>query len=174
MLTAASVMNRVCAWPGTSMTKTWLMRRPVRRPVSRFITAPISSSVCRLPFISSSALPARTSSTAFSAAAWLCGTSTISILAEVERELLGDRADLVLGTDENRLDQSGLARLDGASERGLVARMRHGGRDWLQALRRGDQAVVFLVAAQWGRSNSRSWLNPPLRQCRGKPVQFAV
>ena len=37
------------------------MRRAVRRPVSRLTTAPISSSVCRLPFISASALPSRTS-----------------------------------------------------------------------------------------------------------------
>ena len=54
------------------------MRRAVRRPVSRFTTAAISSSVCRLPFISASALPSRTSSTAFAAEAWLCGASTIS------------------------------------------------------------------------------------------------
>ena len=54
------------------------MRRSVRSPVSLRTTSAISSSVCRLPFISSSAFPRRTSSTAFSAAAWLCGTSTIS------------------------------------------------------------------------------------------------
>ena len=47
------------------------MRRAVRSPVSRLTTAPISSSVCRLPFISASALPSRTSSTAFAADAWL-------------------------------------------------------------------------------------------------------
>ena len=39
------------------MMNTWLMRRPVRRPVSRATTAPSSSSVCRLPFMSSSACP---------------------------------------------------------------------------------------------------------------------
>ena len=36
--------------------------------------------MCRLPFISSSASPLRTISTAFAAAAWLCGTSTIVVL----------------------------------------------------------------------------------------------
>ena len=41
------------------MMKQWLMRRAVRMPVSRATTAPISSSVCRLPFISASARPAR-------------------------------------------------------------------------------------------------------------------
>ena len=67
MLTAASVMISGSLWPGTSMTKQWLMRRAVRMPVSRATTAPISSSVCRLPFISASALPSRTSSTALAA-----------------------------------------------------------------------------------------------------------
>ena len=37
--------------------KQWLMRLPVRRPVSRLITALISSSVCRLPFIKAAASP---------------------------------------------------------------------------------------------------------------------
>jgi hypothetical protein len=58
------------------MTKTWLTRRPVLRPVSLATTSAISSSVCRLPFISSSASPARTSRTASAAAAWLWGVST--------------------------------------------------------------------------------------------------
>ena len=58
------------------MTKTWLMRRDVRSPVAEGTTAPSSSSVWRLPFISASTSPARASSTAFAAAAWLCGTDT--------------------------------------------------------------------------------------------------
>ena len=78
MFTAASLMISASSWPGTSMTKQWLIRRAVRSPVSRATTAAISSSVCRLPFISASARPARTSSTALAAAAWLCSTSTIS------------------------------------------------------------------------------------------------
>ena len=78
MLIAASVMKSVSGWPGTSMTKTWLMRRSVRRPVAEAVTARISSSVCRLPFIRSSPLPSRISATAQAAAAWLCGASTIS------------------------------------------------------------------------------------------------
>ena len=57
MLTAASVMMSAVSWPGTSITKQWLIRRAVRRPPSRRTTAPISSSVCRLPFIGASAWP---------------------------------------------------------------------------------------------------------------------
>jgi hypothetical protein len=45
MLTAASVMIRPSARLGTSITKQWLTRRAVRRPVSRRTTAAISSSV---------------------------------------------------------------------------------------------------------------------------------
>ena len=60
------------------MTKQWLTRRAVRSPVSRFTTAPISSSVWRLPFIRASALPSRTRATAFSAESWLCSASTIA------------------------------------------------------------------------------------------------
>jgi hypothetical protein len=52
-------------------------------------------------------------------------------VAEVERKLLGDRGNLALGADKDRLDQSRLASLYGAFERGLVARMRYGGRNWL-------------------------------------------
>ena len=59
-------------------------------------------------------------------------------VAEIEREVPGDRGDLALGTDKDGLDQSGLSRLDGASQRGLVARMRYGGGNGLLPLRRGD------------------------------------
>ena len=45
MFTAASVTISGSLWPGTSITKQWLMRRAVRMPVSRATTAPISSSV---------------------------------------------------------------------------------------------------------------------------------
>ena len=39
MLIAASVMNSVSGWPGTSMMKTWLIRRSVRRPVAEEVTS---------------------------------------------------------------------------------------------------------------------------------------
>ena len=67
MLTAASVIISGSGWPGTSMMKQWLIRRDVRMPPSRATTAPISSSVWRLPFIRASASPLRTSATAFAA-----------------------------------------------------------------------------------------------------------
>ena len=58
------------------MMKAWLMRRSVRRPTSLRTTSAISSSVCRLPFISACASPARTIATACAAAAWLWAAST--------------------------------------------------------------------------------------------------
>jgi hypothetical protein len=67
MLIAASVTMITRSRLGTSMMKAWLMRRSVRRPVALRTTAPISSSVCRLPFISISALPSRASCTALAA-----------------------------------------------------------------------------------------------------------
>ena len=76
ILIAASVINSVSACDGTSMTKTWLIRRAVRKPVLEDVTARISSSVCRLPFINNSPCPALISSTALAAAASLCGAST--------------------------------------------------------------------------------------------------
>ena len=113
------------------MTKTWLMRRPVRRPVSRATTAPISSSVCRLPFISSSASP--------------CAD---------QLDRLGRRGVAVRGVDDLRSSEVDPARLrdlsmfaagptrirrsiparrvDGARERRLLARMRDRRRSGLQ------------------------------------------
>src|SRR6516162_3314025 len=60
------------------MMKTWLIRRAVRKPVVLEVTARVNSSVCRLPFIRSSPLDSRMSSTPFIAAASLWGTSTTS------------------------------------------------------------------------------------------------
>src|SRR2546423_1233076 len=78
ILIAASVINTVSLYAGTSITKTWLIRLSVRRPLPFAVTLRISSSVCRLPFISISPLAAWISSTAFAAAASLCGASISS------------------------------------------------------------------------------------------------
>ena len=72
------------------MTKTWLIRRAVRRPVADAVTARMSSSVCRLPFISSSPLPRGSAGPPLAAAASLCAASTISKRADVEIVLAGD------------------------------------------------------------------------------------
>ena len=88
------------------MTKTWLMRRPVRRPVSCATTAPSSSSVCRLPFISSSASPARTSATAFAAARVAVRGIDDPDVGEVDAVLGGERLDLGGRADEDRRDQA--------------------------------------------------------------------
>ena len=140
MLTAASVMMSASAMPGTSMTKQWLMRRAVRSPVSRLTTAPISSSVCRLPFISASALPSRTSSTAAAAEAWLCGASTISKPEISMPCCLGHRLDARARPDQDRRDQARLRRIDGArselSSHGCATAVRAGGSALQRAIRR--------------------------------------
>ena len=79
MLMAASVTINGRGYAGDCIRKQWLIRRLVRSPASSRTTAAINSSVCRLPFISASALPCVTSSTARVAAALLCGTSSISM-----------------------------------------------------------------------------------------------
>ena len=55
---------------------TGLRPRSVRRPVSGRRTSCISSSVCRLPFISAAHSPARHSSTERAAEAWLWAVAT--------------------------------------------------------------------------------------------------
>ena len=54
-------------------------------------------------------------------------------------------ADAGRRADQDRLDQTQLARLHGAAERHLVARMRHGGDDRRQLLRRVDQTQILVV-----------------------------
>ena len=94
------------------MMKTWLIRRAVRRPVADAVTARISSSVCRLPFISNSPLPSWISSTALAAAASLCAASTIS--KRLISSLCSRAAALILSRrpDQDRLDDAGFRRLD--------------------------------------------------------------
>ena len=120
------------------MMNTWLMRRPVRSPVSRATTAPSSSSVCRLPFISSSASPSRTSSTAFAAAAWLCGTSTIRTPREVDAVLAA--ISWIFGAGPTRIGtispcwpaSTAPARAD--CSQGWATAVGTGGRPWQRAI----------------------------------------
>ena len=136
------------------MTKTWLMRRSVRRPVAFAVTARISSSVCRLPFISSSPLAFVDQLDGLAAAASLCGASTISKPPMSRPCLRGRVPDLRRRPDQDRLDDAGFGRLDGAAQRGLVAGMHDDGRRWRHALRGRDQAVV-LASSRLGRARIR-------------------
>ena len=117
------------------MMKQWLMRRAVRMPLSCATTAAISSSVCRLPFISASAFPSRTSATALAAESWLCSEATsgkpeISMPAApaASRDPRG-------GPDQDRRDQPQLGGLHRPGERDLVAGMCHRRGDRRQPLR---------------------------------------
>ena len=65
------------------------------------------------------------SSTAFAAAASLCGASTISKRPMSRRVLARHGRNLRSRADQDRNDDAGLRRLDGAAQRGFVARMRH-------------------------------------------------
>ena len=142
MFTAASVTISVSAYVGTSITKQWLTRRAVRSPVSRCTTAPISSSVCRLPFISASALPSRTSSTAFAAEPGCMARRRLAG-RDVDAVFLGHGLDARLRADQDRRDQSESRRVDRAVQRTLVARMRDGGRGRRQRLAEIQQPLVL-------------------------------
>ena len=78
-----------------------------------------------------------------SADAWLCGASTIRVVAEVDAVLLGDLVDLRRRADEDRRDELLVAGLDRAGERRRLARVRHGGRDRVQAATAFEQLFVF-------------------------------
>src|SRR5208282_2518142 len=144
ILTAASVMMRGSGWPGTSMMKQWLIRRSVRIPVAPDTTAPISSSVWRLPFMSASAFPARTSSTAFAADAWLCCASTSSA-SDVETDLFGGPADTLDGTDQYRFNQAQPHCFTHSAHGRLVARVRDSHLDRGLLLRSRNEVFVFFV-----------------------------
>ena len=142
MLTAASVTISGSGWPGTSMMKQWLIRRSVRMPLSFETTAAISSSVWRLPFMSASARPARTCSTALAADAWLCSASTISTPARSKPTSLGNAADALDGTDQDRIDQPqahrfGAPRMDDSSH--------------------GCATATLIGACAWAAAISRSY-----------------
>ena len=114
-------------------------------PVSRATTAPISSSVCRLPFISAAALPSRTRATALAADSWLCADFDDRQIGNVDVVTRRHVANPGGRADQDRFDQPQLACLHGAAERHLVARMRHGGDDRRQFLCRADQAQILVV-----------------------------
>ena len=161
MLIAASVMKSVSGWPGTSMTKTWLMRRSVRRPVAEAVDLAASARRCAgCPSSGARPCPRGSARPPAAAAAWLCGRVDDLAAGEVEAVLGRHGADLRLRADQDRHDQPGLGGLDGAAQRGLVAGMgddRHrrravaGGGDQAVVLRAGRGRVGMALLVRSGR-----------------------
>ena len=89
-----------------------------------------------------------TSSTALSAAVWLCGTSTISTPATSRPQLAATLRILSLGPTRMGNDHSLLGRFQCPSERALVTGVGDGRRQRRQVLGRRDEALVLLVLAQ--------------------------
>ena len=121
------------------------MRRPVRSPVSLATTALRSSSVCRLPFIRSSASPLRTSSTALAAAAWLCGASTIRVLPRSMPLFFAISWILAAGPTRIGAINPLCAGLDGAGQCRLLAGVRDRRRYGFQASAPLQQQLYFPV-----------------------------
>ena len=69
---------------------------------------------------------------------------------DVQIERGGEIADARLGSDQNRLDDLGFCRLDGAAQRGFVAGMRDRGADRRQRVAGVDQRLILLVLARFG------------------------
>ena len=126
------------------MRKTWLMRRPVRRPVSRATTAPSSSSVCRLPFISSSALPCSHELDGFRGGRMAVRRFDDFDVAEVRcRTAAATSRMRSAGPTRIGVIRPEFARLDGAGERRLFAGMRHRGGNRIQSGAPLEKAFVF-------------------------------
>ena len=125
------------------MIKTWLMRRPVRRPVDDAVTARMSSSVCRLPFISSSPLASRMSCDRLGRRRVAVGRVDHFEAADIELMFAGDREDFRRRAHEDRNNKSGLGRLHRPPQRGLVARVRNHRVRGRSLFRSRNQTVVL-------------------------------
>jgi len=82
----ASVTIKGSGIPGTSITNTWVNRRPPRRPWVLSSMGRSKSSVCKCPFITAAALPSRTIAQALAATA--SSLPCTSIISKPERYLL--------------------------------------------------------------------------------------
>ena len=132
------------------MTKTWLMRRPVRRPVSRATTAPAARRCAGCLSSAASASPSRTSATAFAAAAWLCGASTIRALLRSMPCLAASACDVGGRADEDRRDQALLRRpRPPPASAECLARMRDRRRHRLEAAAPLQQRLVLAGPGLW-------------------------
>ncbi len=171
MFTAASEMISASAWVGTSNTKQWLMRRAVRSPVSFFTTSAISSSVWRLPFISASALPARTSATACAAAAWLWGASTTSYGEMSSLNWLATPAIFAFGPTRigliGPICAAWTAPESALSSQGCATAVASGG----SAVAASMSRRYFSCGAFMGPRLSCSWHVRPRRSCQSAPYR---
>ena len=131
------------------MTKTWLMRRAVRRPVAPDVTARISSSVCRLPFIRSSPLAFADQRDALGGRVVAVRGVDDLVAADVDLVLGRGGGDLGARPDQDRHDDPELGGLDRPAQRGLVAGMDHDGLGGRHLLGAGDQPIVFRMRAVW-------------------------
>jgi hypothetical protein len=117
------------------MMNTCEMRRAVRRPVSRCMAASSSSSVCRLPFISACALPARHMTTP----RWLPGLGfglNDREIADVDADLRGQCLHRRFRADQRGLNEAGGRGFHGALQRHIAQGPHYGRGDGGQALQR--------------------------------------
>ena len=140
------------------MMKTWLIRRAVRRPVDEDVTARINSSVCRLPFISSSPLACVNELDGLGRRGVAVRHVDDLEAADVEAELLARslRSCAPVRPGSGTMIRAAAASTR-AAQRGLIARMHHDGGRGRNVLRARNQAVVFA----FGRVRHRGRAQPP-------------
>ena len=118
------------------------MRRLVRSPVPAATPAAISSSVCKLPFIRTSVLPAFTCSHGFGRG----GTRVRHVVdletGDVQSRFLSDLNDLFSRADKRGRDQTGTGRLHCACQTPWLTRENHGCRERLERAAPLEQIVV--------------------------------
>ena len=140
MLIAASVTASGLGYVGTSMMKTWLIRRSVRRPVS-FLDHLAHQLVGVQAALHQGLGLARAHDLDRGRGGGVAvGRIDQPVRRDIEAELLGDAPDLGLGTDQDRLDQAGLGRLDRGGQRRLITRMRDRGPTGSSAAQRSISA----------------------------------
>ena len=128
MLIAASVMNSVSAYVGTSIMKTWLIRRAVRRPVFDAGDRAHQFVGMKAPLHQQLAFARMNHFDGLRGGRLAVAASTISKWLMSRLCFLATAAIFAARPDQDRNDDARLGRLDRAAQRGFVAGMDDDGR----------------------------------------------
>ena len=126
------------------------MRRPVRSPVSRFVTAAKELIGVQAPFHQELGLAdADELDRLFSRRLAMRDIDDLDPF-NIEAKGFRQTNELLFWADENWNDHSRLSRLQRPAERGLVTRMCDSSCDSPQTLGRRDETLIFLMLAELG------------------------
>ena len=117
----------------------------MRSPVLEDVTARISSSVCRLPFINSSPLARMNEFDRGGRRSIAVRHIDDFVFCDIETVLAGDSLDLGSRTNQDRNNDAGFGRLDRTSQRSFVARVHHQRRGRRDGLGPRNQPLILGV-----------------------------